>query len=325
MWLIIIAAIVVVLVGAFFLYTPPKASKITWGVVFSEMHAQKMGLDWKETYLALLDDLKVRDLKVAVDWDMIEPKDGQYSFDDLDWQLDAAAQRNARVILVIGMKTPRWPECHIPDWAAGVGKPKQQQDILDYLRTIVLRYQNRTEIVSWQVENEPLFPFGTCPWRDPQFLAHEADWVRSLDQAKRPVLISDSGEGSFWINAARIGDVVGTTMYRVAYFDDIDMYIHYPIPPAFYWIKKEFINKVFNKKVLCVELQAEPWCPGTLYNSTVEEQKKTMDIGQFKANLAFAQKTGFDTFYLWGDEWWYWMKTKQNDPSFWNEAAKLWQ
>jgi hypothetical protein len=256
---------------------------------------------------------------------MIEPKEGQYNFDDLDWQLDQAAQRNTRVILVIGMKTPRWPECHIPDWASGLDKTKQQQEILDYLRTIVLRYQDRQEITTWQVENEPLFPFGQCPWRDPQFLAHETDWVRTLDPAKRPVLISDSGEGSAWINAARTGDVVGATMYRVAYFNDINIYIHYPISPAFYWVKKEFINKVFKKKVLCVELQAEPWCPDTLYNSTVAEQQKTMSIGQLKANIAFAQKTGMDTFYLWGGEWWYWMKTKQNDPSYWNEMVKLWQ
>jgi len=322
---IIIIAAIVLLIGALFLYAPRRAQKTTWGVVFSQMHAQKLGLDWKETYLALLDDLKVRDIKIAVNWDMIEPGAGQYDFGDLDWQLDQAASRNARVILVIGMKTPRWPECHIPDWATGIGKPKQQQEILDYLRTIVQRYANRPEITTWQVENEPLFPFGTCPWRDPQFLAHEADWVRSLDPVKRQVLISDSGEGSLWINAARVGDVVGVTMYRVAYFDKLGIYIHYPIPPAFYWIKKEIITKLFHKPVICVELQAEPWCPGSLYNSTVQEEKKTMPIGQLEANIGFAQKTGLDTFYLWGGEWWYWMKTKQNDSSFWDEAKKLWQ
>ena len=28
-------------------------------------------------------------------------------------------------------------------------------------------------------------------------------------------------------------------------------------------------------------------------------------------------------FYLWGAEWWYWMKEKQNKPEIWDEAKKL--
>jgi len=26
---------------------------------------------------------------------------------------------------------------------------------------------------------------------------------------------------------------------------------------------------------------------------------------------------------LWGGEWWYWMKEKQNQPEIWQEAKKL--
>ena len=35
------------------------------------------------------------------------------------------------------------------------------------------------------------------------------------------------------------------------------------------------------------------------------------------------KKTGLDTFYLWGVEWWYWMKTAQNQPAIWTEAKTL--
>ena len=80
------------------------------------------GLDWKETYLALLDDLKVKNLKIAAHWDLIEPQDGVYDFADLDWQLEQARLHNAKVMLAIGMKTPRWPECHVPEWAKNIGK-----------------------------------------------------------------------------------------------------------------------------------------------------------------------------------------------------------
>jgi len=30
-----------------------------------------------------------------------------------------------------------------------------------------------------------------------------------------------------------------------------------------------------------------------------------------------------DTIYLWGSEWWYWLKEKQNDPKIWEEAKNL--
>jgi len=33
-----------------------------------------------------------------------------------------------------------------------------------------------------------------------------------------------------------------------------------------------------------------------------------MNLEQFKKNIEFAQKTGFDTIYLWGAEWWHWLK-----------------
>ena len=49
----------------------------------------------------------------------------------------------------------------------------------------------------------------------------------------------------------------------------------------------------------------------------------TMDIEQFRKNIEYAKNTGLDAFYLWGAEWWYWMKTTQNRPEIWSEAQKL--
>ncbi|HOX29995.1 MAG TPA: beta-galactosidase [Candidatus Paceibacterota bacterium] len=322
MWLAIIIGIFALILAFFYLYKPPRPATVDYGAVFSQKHAANLGLDWKETYLALLSDLQVKNMKIAAHWDLLEPGDGQYDFTDLDWQLDRAKEHGANVMLVIGMKTPRWPECHIPGWAAGLEKNQQQEKILDLLETIVLRYRDRSEISVWQVENEPFFSFGDCPWRDPEFLEKEAALVRSIDGKFRPVLISDSGEGSLWTKAAGIGDIVGVTMYRKVWFHEAKTYMSYPIPPAWYWAKAEFIKAAYHKKTICVELQAEPWCPSLLYNCSLSEQEKTMDLKQFKGNLAFARDSGFDTFYLWGSEWWYWQKTKNNNPAFWEEAKK---
>jgi len=147
--------------------------------------------------------------------------------------------------------------------------------------------------------------------------------VKSLDHLKRSVVVSDSGEGSFWIQAAQLGDVAGTTMYKKVWFRQIGIYIHYPFPPAFYWRKAQIIKNFFDKKVICIELQAEPWGPALLYDSPLEEQRKTMNLEQFRYNMEFARKTGLDEFYTWGAEWWYWMKEKQNQPEIWEEAKKL--
>ena len=78
-----------------------------------------------------------------------------------------------------------------------------------------------------------------------------------------------------------------------------------------------------NKEVIAVELQAEPWCPNLVYDCELAEQEKTMNLEQFKKNIEFARNTGLKEFYLWGGEWWYWLKEKQNNPEIWDEARKL--
>ena len=60
-----------------------------------------------------------------------------------------------------------------------------------------------------------------------------------------------------------------------------------------------------------------------LYDSPLEEQKKTMNLEQFRYNVDFAERTGLDEFYFWGGEWWYWMKNRQGQPQIWQEAKKL--
>lgn len=307
----------------FFIGKPPQAKEITFGVNFSQKHAQDLKLDWRETYSAILDDLKVRNIKLITQWDLIEPEKEKYNFEDLDWQITEAGKRKAKILLVIGMKTGRWPECHIPDWAKGLDKERQQKSILKLIEEIVLRYKELSAIKYWQVENEPFFPFGECPWIDKNFLKKEINEVKLLDSSKRPVIISDSGEFSFWTAAAKLGDIVGTTLHRKVWFKELNTYISYPFNPTFYWRKSQIIKKIFGKEVIIGELQAEPWCSVLLYDCSTEEQKKTMDLNRFQKNIEFAERTGLGKIYLWGGEWWFWLKDKQNQPEIWNEAKKL--
>ncbi len=93
----------------------------TYGLSFSVKYSQELGLNWRENYIALLDDLDFDALRLKSYWDLHEPENDVYRFEDLDWQMDEAAKRGMTVSLAIGLRQPRWPECHQPGWARELG------------------------------------------------------------------------------------------------------------------------------------------------------------------------------------------------------------
>jgi hypothetical protein len=299
-----------------------------FGATFAYSFAANFsGVDWKEAYVAILDDLKVKKIRIPAYWNQIERGKGTFVFDDLDWQIKEAEKRGVGVILTVGRRVPRWPECHVPAWAQKLSEEEVQPEILGAIEKIVLRYRDSSAVYLWQVENEPfLSMFGECPAADPEFLDKEIALVRSLDPQHRKILISDSGEFGLWVRAAARGDIFGTTMYRVV-LTRLFGQITYPIPPGFFKIKTGIVKLLygFDKEILVIELQAEPWGSRALYESSLEVHKESMDHEQFLKNIAYAKATGFREFFLWGAEWWYWAKTTQNDPFYWNEAKKLFQ
>src|SRR3989338_4044696 len=111
--LILIAAILWILSLDF----SSTTAKPQYGVSFSRFHADELKLDWKETYLALLDDLCVRNFRFSAHWPLTEPEKDKYNFSELDFQMSEAHSSGASVILAVGRRLPGWPECHIPDWA----------------------------------------------------------------------------------------------------------------------------------------------------------------------------------------------------------------
>jgi len=104
---------------------------IEWGVSFSKYSAEASGLNWREVYLAILDDLKPKSLRLPIYWREVEPETGEYYFDDYDWLVTQAEEREVKLILVIGSKAPRWPKRQLPDWAVELDEPIQQSKILD--------------------------------------------------------------------------------------------------------------------------------------------------------------------------------------------------
>ncbi len=323
---VIIILIFIILIGASAVFLLRRPSGLTdniqWDVAYSKYFAEKMGLDWRETYLAILEELKPKSLRLPLYWQDIEPQSGVYNFADYDWLVAEAQKRNVKLILVIGRKMPRWPECHLPDWAAPLNAQSQQTMLLKTLPVIVNHYKDSPTLYLWQVENEPFLPFGECPLSGAGFLEKEISAVRAADSAHR-ILITDSGELGLWLSAVKHGDIFGTTMYRVIWNKYLG-YFKYPLPPQFFWLKANLVRLFYPSKVIVVsELQAEPWAQKMPYEIPLAEQFKSMSFEQFKENIAYARQVGFPEVYLWGAEWWYWLKTKHNDDRFWETAKEV--
>jgi hypothetical protein len=72
-------------------------------------------------------------------------------------------------------------------------------------------------------------------------------------------------------------------------------------------------------------MQMEPWTMNKhMTELTYEEQRQSFNLQRFKSNIRYAQMTGFPEIYLWGAEYWYWLK-ENGHPEIWQEAQKIWQ
>jgi len=318
----LLSAIILVILIFIYLNLPVKNKNkgANLGITFSSRYSSDIGLDWRKNYLAVLDDLQVRKIRIPVYWDLVEKNKGEYDFFDIDWQLDEAYKRNAEVILVVGQKVPRWPECFIPKWVEN--DEERKTELIKFIKVVVNRYKNDQVVKFWQVENEPFLKFGICPSLDIGLLDNEIGLVRQLDSSRK-IIITDSGELSSWIPAAKRADIFGTTMYRNIYKDGWGYYV-YPIGPRFFLIKRWLIREFADQEnPIIIELQGEPWVAGWTVNQPLEEQFKSMNAEKLLENVEYAEKSGFSEIYIWGAEWWYWLKEKQNKPEVWNTARDL--
>lgn len=291
-----------------------------FGVTFSTKFCSELGLNWKEVYLAILDDLQVKEIRIPIYWDEIEMEDGVYNFSDYDYIIQEGAKRNVHFIANIGWRLPRWPECHAPEWTKAKSLAATQANTLSMLDAVVDHYKNESSIVVWQIENEPfLDAFGVCPPSDENFFKQEVNLVKQKDS--RPVLVSATGELSRWKKEAKYGDWFGSTVYRVVW-GPYTKYFRYPIPAWFYRLKANLAGiKPENRYV--IELQAEPWVPyGNIIYLSKEEAAESFNIEQFKANLQYAINVDFKKAYLWGVEWWYY-QYKNGDQAYWELARMI--
>jgi hypothetical protein len=118
-------------------------------------------------------------------------------------------------------------------------------------------------------------------------------------------------------------DRLGSSVYRVV-VGPLGILRYWFVPPQAYLRKAQILNATMGvKDVYVSEFQMEPWVKATIPSSTLAEQAKTMDLDQFRKNAAFAKRMGIERVDFWGVEWWYWMKTVNDNPDMWNEAKSI--
>ncbi len=302
----------------------PAPESITYGMSFNTGYARELGLDWQETYDAILDDLQVRHLRLAAHWPMVEPKPGEYNFTELDYQIERAEEVGATVILAVGRRLPRWPECHIPGWVKSLDEEVANEALLEYMETVVTRYKDSPAVIWWQVENEPflkIFAYEHCGDLNKDMLDREIALVKELDDS-RPVIVTDSGNLGTWYGAYSRGDIFGTSVYIHLWNPELGP-LKTLLPPWFYRVKDNVMGIVFGEKPsVLIELSIEPWLIDPVAEAPLEVQFSRMDLKKFEEILEYARETHYDKQFLWGAEWWYWLHL-QGRSEMWERGKKL--
>lgn len=321
-WITLVGLVIGIILALLALKSKPE--QITYGMSFNTVYARELGLDWKATYDAILHELGVRHLRLAAHWPMVEPRDDMWNFEELDYQLAEAEVAGADVVLAVGRRLPRWPECHIPEWAASQTWDMQKEQLRVYIKTVVERYRDNPAITYWQVENEPylsVFAYEHCGELDDAFLQEEIALVRSLDPS-RPILVTDSGNLGTWYKAYRSGDAFGTSVYVHFWNPELGQF-RTILPPWFYRVKERVIALWYGEKpTYLIELSAEPWLVEPIVQVPISVQYTRMNPEKFADILAYAADTRYSHQYLWGAEWWYWLKL-QGETEMWEAGKQL--
>lgn len=296
----------------------PPVKDPNYGVSFSVKRARELDLDPHAVLTALLDDMKIKNYRLMSYWDEIEGQRGTFDFSELDWQIEQVAKRGGTVSLAIGLRQPRWPECHQPEWAGKLTGNAWKQALYAFMEIVAKRYENNPTVISWQLENEGVNNwFGTCDRADRERLFEEFDLLKSW--SKKPIWMSLSDQHGYPVNQP-IPDKFGYSVYRWVWNDKtppFNGYLLYPTPIWYHRLRAVIITATTGKEIFIHELQLEPWGPIDTKYLSVNEQNKSMSTEQIGKSLLFARMIGKKDIYVWGGEWWYWRR-EHGDASIWN-------
>lgn len=303
-----------------------KHEPLVLGTSFIPAYAESLGLDPQQTMGAILNDLGVRHLRLVSYWNQMEPEQGRYDFSLLDWQFQKAEAAGAKITLSLGLRQPRWPECHMPAWAAelpsGTAEGTWQKHLERYIAQVVNRYKGSPALDSYQLENEYFLKgFGICTDFSRERLVNEYNLVKQLDPYHK-LIIARSNNALGMPIGEPTPDEFGISIYKRVWDANLThRYLEYPFPAWFYGFVAGGQKILTGKDMMIHELQAEAWPPdGNIPAASLDEQNKSFNAERFKKRVEFGKGTGMREIYLWGSEYWYYRLQKLNDPSLWTVA-----
>ncbi len=307
-------------VGASFLHRHKTFNKIK--VEDSIKQFSELGLTW---------------IRIGCYWSDIEKVEGTFDFSEIEYLIKCCQRYNLKILLIVGMKAPDWPEYYIPDWLTeksrflplhkiNDGDEQLAKSVLKFVEKSVTTFRDNPVIKVWQIENEPFDPSGGRGWKiSCELLEREIELVKESDP-QRKILVN------IWANELTLRGNYKTAM-NIA--DIVGMDIYPKIPPPFFKLFKKYIGpldstkritniiKEINnsgKKMWITELQASPWEPSDdLFNS---ENPPSFNVQQFAKNFEIARHLDPEVLFLWGFEYWIYRKAL-GDNRYWDEARRL--
>lgn len=297
---------------------------VIYGVSFIPAYAESLGLDAQETMDALI-GIGVPHFRLVSYWSQGEPQKGQYDFSQLDWQFKKAEAANRKITLTLGLRQPRWPECHAPGWTAGEPRAQWQPQLLNYIQAVVNRYKDSPALQDYQLENEYFLKgFGSCTDFSRERLISEYRLVKQSDP-RHPVIIARSNNALGFPVGQPVPDEFSISVYKRVWDAGVThRYLEYPFPAWFYGFLAG-TQKIYSGRDMRVgELQAEAWPPNgqSITGTSLAEQNKSLDARRLHDRFSYGRATGMRQIDLWGAEYWYYRMKILNDPSLWQVAKK---
>lgn len=328
-FLTVALAILMLLVGSMYgiaewYIQSQRSQPLEQGVSFIPDYAESLGLDPQQTMDALL-GINVHYFRLTSYWSDMERTPGHYDFSQLDWEFKKAEAHHAKILLTVGLRQPRWPECHAPDWV-DLNQPENhwQPQLENYMRAVINRYKNSPSLQAYQLENEYFLKgFGYCPNADRQRLVDENNLVKAADP-NHPIIIPRSNNSI----GLPLGQPQPTGEFSVSVYKRVwdagatHRYFEYPWPGWYYGFLAGLQKIVTGKNMAIGELQAEAWPPNgqTIQQTSLAEQNKSLNAKRLSNRFEYGRATGMRQIYLWGGEYWYYRQIKLHDPSLWNVA-----
>jgi hypothetical protein len=313
------------------------------GVNFSCKHARYLGLPCEQLFEEVLDDLGVRHVRLSAYWSDIERRPGAYDFSSIDRLLDIALSRDAAVTVTIGMKAQRYPEFWLPGWLTrqadlpDLGYPEDdpllQESLLAYLTVAARHLGAHPAVEAIQVENEPFVTErrNMAGWTmRHEFVERQIAVVRAADPGRRPIIVNYSAwvsRDTGWQWILDHADVLGQSVYTKRHIGLWSWLYVFPYrwgPLTVNLPRQVRHASERNRAVWITELQAEPFEQrGTDIRDLGSQEARSFSRYRLKANVDLARRSGVDRFYIWGVEWWAYLRDVRGEPELWDLGRTL--